>query len=87
MLISNMRSNLTAEAIEAVMRLPGPQRPPKLLLKATCAWFASLSADLLGHCPLVRMKWVDFHSQQWAADDCSIQDDGTDGAEEGIQHH
>ena len=27
---------LTSEAIEAVLRLPWPQRPPKWLLEATC---------------------------------------------------
>ena len=36
MLTSNLSSNLTSEAIEAVLRLPWPQRPPKWPLEATC---------------------------------------------------
>ena len=38
LLISNLRSNLNYEAIEAVLRLPWPQRPPKWLLEAICTW-------------------------------------------------
>ena len=36
LLISNLRSNFNYEAIEALLRLPWPQRPPKWMLEATC---------------------------------------------------